>query len=43
MPQIYRDNHSTLSKLLSEAGADGSATLLIPDIQRPYVWRVRDR
>lgn len=38
MPQIYRDNHATLSKLLEEAGASTGATLLIPDIQRPYVW-----
>jgi len=41
MPQIYRDNHSSLSKLLEEAGANGNATLLIPDIQRPYVWSPR--
>jgi hypothetical protein len=38
MPQIYRDNHATLSGLLERAGASTGATLLIPDLQRPYVW-----
>jgi len=38
MPQIYHDNHATLSTLLEEAGANTGATLLIPDLQRPYVW-----
>lgn len=41
MPQIYRDNHATLSALLDEAGSDKGATLLIPDLQRPYVWSPR--
>lgn len=41
MPQIYRDNHATLSVLLDEAGSSKGATLLIPDLQRPYVWSPR--
>lgn len=41
MPQIYRDNHATLSALLNEAGSSQGATLLIPDLQRPYVWSPR--
>lgn len=40
MAQVYRDNHATLSEILDEAGANG-ATLLIPDLQRPYVWSPR--
>lgn len=41
MPQIYHDNHATLSTLLEEASAPQGATLLIPDLQRPYVWTPR--
>ena len=41
MPQIYHDNYATLSALLEEAGASTGATLLIPDLQRPYVWNPR--
>jgi hypothetical protein len=41
MPQIYRDNHATLSTLLDEASSDKGATLLIPDLQRPYKWTPR--
>jgi hypothetical protein len=38
MSQIYKDNHETLEGLLDQAGSQQGATLLIPDLQRPYVW-----
>jgi hypothetical protein len=39
MPGIYNDEHLELSELLKRASNDkGGATLLIPDLQRPYVW-----
>lgn len=38
MSQIYNDNHETLEGLLEQAGSQQGATLLIPDLQRPYVW-----
>ena len=38
MSTFYTDGHRTLSDLLRLASADAGATLLIPDLQRPYVW-----
>ncbi|WP_316170076.1 DUF262 domain-containing protein [Bradyrhizobium sp. SZCCHNRI1058] len=38
MSAIYLDQYSALTKLLSMAGKSQDATLLIPDLQRPYVW-----
>jgi hypothetical protein len=38
MSTIYRDQHRPLKELLSMAGKLEDATLLIPDLQRPYVW-----
>jgi hypothetical protein len=35
---IYSDQHSGLKELLASAGHAAEATLLIPDLQRPYVW-----
>ena len=39
MATIYSDQHSSLKTLLGTAGKSGDATLLIPDLQRPYVWQ----
>src|ERR1051326_4439691 len=41
MPGIYGDQHCELSDLLKRANNDQGATLLIPDLQRPYVWSPR--
>lgn len=41
MPGIYVDQHCDLSDLLNRANNDKGATLLIPDLQRPYVWAPR--
>ena len=38
MSTIYRDQHRSLRELLAMAGKSEDATLLIPDLQRPYVW-----
>ena len=38
MAQIYNDQHLPLKDLLAMAGRNQDATLLIPDLQRPYVW-----
>jgi Protein of unknown function DUF262 len=39
MSTIYSDQHNSLKTLLGLAGSNGEdATLLIPDLQRPYVW-----
>jgi hypothetical protein len=38
MSTIYGDQHSPLKDLLAMAGKKDDATLLIPDLQRPYVW-----
>src|SRR5271157_3550111 len=38
MAMIYGDQHSPLKTLLASAGKTEDATLLIPDLQRPYVW-----
>lgn len=35
---IYDSDQKTLDKLLELAGVRDDATLLIPDLQRPYVW-----
>ena len=39
MAAIYSDQHSPLKALLDIAGNGQDATLLIPDLQRPYVWQ----
>lgn len=39
MAKIYNDREETLNDLLSKAGREAGATLLIPELQRPYVWR----
>ena len=38
MAQIYSDQHLSLKDLLAISGRNEEATLLIPDLQRPYVW-----
>jgi hypothetical protein len=38
MSTIYGDQHRPLKELLAMAGKSEDATLLIPDLQRPYVW-----
>ena len=38
MATIYVDQHCALSALLNLASNEQGATLLIPDLQRPYVW-----
>lgn len=38
MSTIYADQHRPLKELLATAGKSEDATLLIPDLQRPYVW-----
>lgn len=38
MATIYSDKHEHLSDLLAMAGKGEDATLLIPDLQRPYIW-----
>lgn len=38
--QLYKRDSTPLQELLAQGGTAGSpATLLIPDLQRPYVWR----
>jgi hypothetical protein len=39
MATIYGDQHISLKSLLDKAGMKQDATLLIPDLQRPYVWQ----
>jgi 5-methylcytosine-specific restriction endonuclease McrA len=39
MATIYGDQHIPLKALLASAGKSEDATLLIPDLQRPYVWQ----
>ncbi len=41
MANIYTDQHCELNDLLNHANNDQGATLLIPDLQRPYVWSPR--
>src|SRR5690349_17783527 len=38
---IYRNTTAQLYSLLDEASSQSGATLLIPDLQRPYVWSPR--
>ena len=38
MSTIYGDQHRPLKDLLAMAGKSEDATLLIPDLQGPYVW-----
>src|ERR1017187_605923 len=38
MATIYSDQHKPLKELLAMAGKSEDATLLIPDLQRPYIW-----
>jgi hypothetical protein len=39
MAAIYSDQYSVLKELLAMAGDRQDATLLIPDLQRSYVWQ----
>jgi len=39
MSSFYTDGHKNLSEMLQAASASAGATLLIPDLQRPYVWQ----
>ncbi len=39
MATIYNDQHRALKDLIASAGKGQDATLLIPDLQRPYVWQ----
>ena len=41
MSQVYHDQHCNLGELLGRATNPSGATLLIPDLQRPYVWSPR--
>jgi hypothetical protein len=41
MANIYTDQHCELNDLLKRASSDQGATLLIPDLQRPFVWSPR--
>ena len=38
MGNVYRQDSQQLHQLLDKASASHGATLLIPDLQRPYVW-----
>jgi len=38
MATIYSDQHRALKDLLATAGKSEDATLLIPDLQRSYIW-----
>lgn len=38
MANIYEEKSEALHQLLERARADDGATVLIPDLQRPYVW-----
>jgi hypothetical protein len=38
MGNVYRQDNQRLHELLDRASGSGGATLLIPDLQRPYVW-----
>lgn len=43
MSFLYRHHNESLGLLLEQAGAGSApATLLIPDLQRPYVWKPKD-
>ncbi len=36
---FYVDQHLSLNDIIERASDDQGATILIPDLQRPYVWR----
>ena len=36
--KIYKDGGEPLCELLKAASSDQGATMLVPDLQRPYVW-----
>jgi uncharacterized protein with ParB-like and HNH nuclease domain len=38
MANIYRQDAQPLYQLLEKASASSGSTVLIPDLQRPYVW-----
>jgi hypothetical protein len=38
MGNVYRQDSQRLHELLERASASGGSTMLIPDLQRPYVW-----
>ena len=38
MANIYEEKNKPLHELLDNARSDDGATVLIPDLQRPYVW-----
>lgn len=38
MGNVYRQDSQRLHELLDRASASAGATMLIPDLQRPYVW-----
>jgi Protein of unknown function DUF262 len=38
MGNVYRQDSQRLHELLDKASAPTGATLLIPDLQRPFVW-----
>lgn len=38
MAGIYTDQHDELGTLLAKASNDEGASLLIPDLQRPFEW-----
>ena len=38
MGNVYRQDSQRLHELLERASASSGATMLIPDLQRPYVW-----
>jgi len=38
MGNVYRQDSQRLYELLDKASASSGATMLIPDLQRPYVW-----
>src|SRR5271156_920011 len=38
MGNVYRHDSLRLHELLDRASAHSGATMLIPDLQRPYVW-----
>src|ERR1039458_3589911 len=38
MANIYEEKTEGLHQLLDRARADDGATVLIPDLQRPFVW-----
>jgi hypothetical protein len=39
MANVYREDSQSLHTILDKASTAAGATLLIPDLQRPYVWK----